>query len=52
MRHGVADFRALFAALRKIGYAGWVSSEDFSTEVPLRERTADNLAYLRSFTSA
>jgi sugar phosphate isomerase/epimerase len=52
MRHGVADFGALFAALRQIGYDGWVSSEDFSTAVPLKERTADNLAYLRSFTTA
>lgn len=36
-------FRALAAA----GYDDWVTVEDFSTEVPLAERTAGNLQYLR-----
>lgn len=48
MAEGQADLPALFAALRSVGYDGWVSSEDFSTAVPLEERTAGNLALLRS----
>ncbi|WP_020577533.1 sugar phosphate isomerase/epimerase family protein [Actinopolymorpha alba] len=47
MRHGVGNLPALFAALKEHGYDGWVSVEDFSTEVPLEERVRDNLAYLR-----
>lgn len=47
MRHGVANLPRLFGALAEHGYDGWVSVEDFSTEVPLRERVADNLAYLK-----
>jgi sugar phosphate isomerase/epimerase len=38
---------ALFQALRDVGYDGWVSFEDFSTEQPLRERLRDNLAYVK-----
>jgi sugar phosphate isomerase/epimerase len=37
-----------FKALAAFGYDGWVTVEDFSTELPLAERTADNLEYLRS----
>lgn len=48
MADGQADLPALFAALRRVGYDGWVSSEDFSTVLPLAERTAGNLALLRS----
>jgi sugar phosphate isomerase/epimerase len=47
MRHGVGDYDRLFTALASIGYDGWLSVEDFSTEVPLKERVRDNLAYLR-----
>ncbi|REF37977.1 sugar phosphate isomerase/epimerase family protein [Thermasporomyces composti] len=47
LRHGVANLPRLFEHLKKIGYDGWVSVEDFSTEVPLEERVRDNLAYLR-----
>ena len=38
---------ALFRALRAVGYDGWVSFEDFSTEQPLRQRIRDNLAYIK-----
>lgn len=47
MRAGQADVDTYFAALHAFGYDGWVTSEDFSTELPLEERTRDNLAYLR-----
>ena len=48
LRGGQADVDAYFTALHTFGYDGWVTAEDFSTELPLRERTADNLAYLRA----
>jgi sugar phosphate isomerase/epimerase len=48
LRGGQADVGAYLAALREHGYDGWVTLEDFSTELPLAERTRDNLAYLHS----
>jgi sugar phosphate isomerase/epimerase len=48
LRGGQADVYAYIAALVRHGYDGWVTLEDFSTELPLEERTADNLAYLRA----
>lgn len=44
---GQADVRAYVADLVRHGYDGWITIEDFSTELPLRERTAGNLAFLR-----
>ena len=46
LRTGQADVRAYLAALVDHGYDGWVTLEDFSTELPLEERTADNLAFV------
>lgn len=40
---GIVDLAALFAALRQVGYDGWLSFEDFSTERPLPERLRANL---------
>ncbi|ACQ81559.1 Xylose isomerase domain protein TIM barrel [Beutenbergia cavernae DSM 12333] len=48
LREGQASVLAYFRALAAVGYDDWVTVEDFSTEVPLAERTADNLAYLRA----
>lgn len=48
LREGQADVRGYFDALREFGYDGWVTCEDFSTELPLEERTRDNLAYLKA----
>ncbi len=48
LRDGQADLEAYFRALRTVGYDGWVTCEDFSTTVPLAQRTRDNLAYLRA----
>jgi sugar phosphate isomerase/epimerase len=45
---GQADVHAYLRTLRDVGYDGWVALEDFSTERPLEERTARNLAYLRA----
>ncbi|WP_406044506.1 sugar phosphate isomerase/epimerase [Micromonospora sp. NBC_00898] len=47
LREGQADLEAYLGALRRFGYDGWVTVEDFSTASPLAERTRDNLAYLR-----
>jgi sugar phosphate isomerase/epimerase len=49
---GIVDMPALFRALRSVGYDGWVSFEDFSTEQPLRERLRDNLAYIKAVARA
>ncbi|WP_433060434.1 sugar phosphate isomerase/epimerase family protein [Dactylosporangium sp. CS-033363] len=48
LREGQADVGAYLRALREHGYDGWVTLEDFSTAAPLRERTRDNLAYVKS----
>jgi sugar phosphate isomerase/epimerase len=45
---GIVDLHALFAALRHVGYDGWVSVEDFSTARPLADRVRENLRYLRA----
>jgi sugar phosphate isomerase/epimerase len=50
LRDGVADLGAYFGALQDHDYDGWVTLEDFSTVLPLGERTRDNLGYLRSLT--
>jgi sugar phosphate isomerase/epimerase len=47
LRGGVADVDAYFRSLARFGYDGWVTLEDFSTELPLIERTADNLSFVR-----
>lgn len=48
LRDGQASVSEYLDALHQVGYDGWVTIEDFSTDLPLAERTADNLAYLRS----
>lgn len=45
---GQADIGVLFESLATIGYDEWVTLEDFSTELPLEERTASNLAFVRA----
>lgn len=48
LRTGQASVAEYLDALRQVGYDGWVTIEDFSMDLPLEARTADNLAYLRS----
>ncbi|MDQ0635587.1 sugar phosphate isomerase/epimerase [Arthrobacter pascens] len=48
LKTGQASVLEYFKALAAFGYDGWVTVEDFSTELPLAERTAGNLEYLRS----
>jgi sugar phosphate isomerase/epimerase len=44
LRDGIVDLRAFFGALHQVGYDGWITIEDFCTELPQRERIRDNLA--------
>ncbi len=48
LRTGQADVAAYVRALVEHGYDGWITLEDFSTELPLEERLRDDLAYLRA----
>lgn len=48
LRQGMGDVKAYFRALRAVGYDGWVTLEEFTTELPLAERLADDLAFLRA----
>lgn len=48
LRGGQASVEDYLDALVRHGYDGWVTLEDFSTELPLEERTQDDLAYLRA----
>ncbi|MDQ1723833.1 MAG: hypothetical protein QOG52_861 [Frankiaceae bacterium] len=47
LRDGRADLAAYFRALVEHGYDGWVTLEDFSTMLPLEQRTRENLVYVR-----
>lgn len=47
LRDGVVDFTALFAALRRVGYDGWVVVEDFSQAYDSTTALRENLAFLR-----
>ena len=49
---GSVDVRDLLRALRLVGYDGWISFEDFSTDRPLRERTRTNLEAVRALLAA
>ena len=48
LRKGIADVAGYVDTLKAHGYDGWITCEDFSTELPQTERLADDLAYLRS----
>ncbi|MEV8371463.1 sugar phosphate isomerase/epimerase family protein [Kribbella sp. NPDC056861] len=52
LREGRAHLPEFFKALAAVGYAGWVTVEDFSTAQPLAERTAANLEYLSGLAHA
>ncbi|WP_309108071.1 sugar phosphate isomerase/epimerase family protein [Arthrobacter sp.] len=47
LQSGQGSVLRYFRALAEFGYDGWVTVEDFSTDLPLNERTAGNLDYLR-----
>lgn len=46
VKAGQTDWRKVFSALKKVGYDGWISFEDFS-EGDTRIKLAEGLAYLK-----
>ena len=52
LAEGSVDVRDLLRALRAVGYDGWISFEDFSTDRPLLERTRTNLEAVRALLAA
>jgi sugar phosphate isomerase/epimerase len=48
LRQGMGDVKAYFRALAAVGYDGWVALEEFTTDLPLAARLADDLAFLKS----
>ena len=52
LKKGSANLLNLIKALKKVGYDGWLSVEDFSNEKPTREKLEDNIAYLKQLIAA
>jgi sugar phosphate isomerase/epimerase len=48
LEDGVVDFRHLLAALKTVGYTGWLVFEDFSQAQPSREALRHNLAFIKN----
>lgn len=49
LRGGMVNWREVIADLQAVGYRGYLSFEDFSTELPTLEKLADDLALLKSY---
>ena len=47
MRKGVVDYEEVLRGLKKVGYEGWLSFEDFSQEKGQAERVRDNLVFIK-----
>lgn len=47
MDQGLVDITALIRSLRKVGYDGWLSFEDFSAGCDSREKIRKNIAYVK-----
>lgn len=52
LKKGSANLFALIKALKKVGYDGILSVEDFSNEKPTREKLEENIAYLKQLIAA
>ncbi len=52
LKKGSANLFALIKALKKVGYDGALSVEDFSNEKPTREKLEENIAYLKQLIAA
>ena len=48
MRGGMVDWSDVINALKKVGYKGYLSNEDFSLDLPTEEKLKDDLAFLKS----
>ena len=49
---GSADLRELFRVLKKFGYDGTVSVEDFTNEQPTKEKLAADLEYIKKIAAS
>ena len=47
MRDGCVDFEFLIRSLNAVGYDGWLSFEDFSTEATQAEKVSDNIKFMK-----
>jgi len=45
---GCANFETFIAALKSVGYDGYLSFEDFTTDTPTDEKIVNNIKYLKS----
>jgi sugar phosphate isomerase/epimerase len=45
---GIADVRTVVRSLRQVGYDGWITFEDFSTDRSVEENLERNLAYIKA----
>jgi sugar phosphate isomerase/epimerase len=45
---GIADIRTVIRSLQQVGYDGWITFEDFSTESSVEENLVNNLAYVKA----
>jgi sugar phosphate isomerase/epimerase len=45
---GVADIRTVVRSLKRVGYDGWITFEDFSTKRSVEENLERNLAYIKA----
>ena len=45
---GLGDVASYFRSLREVNYDGWVVVENFTLDLPLEERLAGDLAYLKA----
>jgi len=47
MRDGCVDFEFLVRSLKSVGYDGWLSFEDFSSEATQEEKVRDNIQFMK-----
>jgi sugar phosphate isomerase/epimerase len=47
LRQGLVNWPDVIGALKSVGYAGWLSLEDFSTDRPTEAKLTDALKYLK-----
>ncbi len=45
---GIVNWPAVVAELKQTGYKGWIFLEDFSTDLPIRERLQKNATWFKS----
>jgi sugar phosphate isomerase/epimerase len=48
MRGGIVNWSDVLSALKKVGYDGYLSNEDFSTEMSTDDKLKDDIEYLKS----